>query len=330
MDRLAASITHLHSKIVLAIRTQIRNSSPSDNVKVSNAIPVHGDLSYSLDVRAEKIVDHFFREGLLGCSVTVVCEGLGVRSYPEGVRDEQAEFRVIIDPLDGTRELAYDKRSAWILTGVALNRGDQTTLADIFFSMQTEVSPSKQRLGSVLWAIKGKGANDQIWDLDQSRLADTKPVKPSEAHNLEHGFAVFVDFFFPGPKRTTSEIAHKVLSQVLGEHDIRTARVFNDQYISTGGQIYLLATGAYRMIADLRSLIATRNCPAFTCAHSYDLSTWLIAAEAGVLLTNGCGEPLQYPLDTQTSCSWIGYCNEHIKHLVDPVLRNVLGKYIAQ
>ena len=37
-------------------------------------------------------------------------------------------WRVIVDPIDGTRGLMYQKRSAWILTGVAPNRGPGTSL----------------------------------------------------------------------------------------------------------------------------------------------------------------------------------------------------------
>ena len=33
----------------------------------------------------------------------------------------------------------YQKRSAWILTGVAPNRGPETSLQDIVLAMQTEI-----------------------------------------------------------------------------------------------------------------------------------------------------------------------------------------------
>ena len=42
---------------------------------------------------------------------------------PEGTPEADAVWRVIVDPIDGTRGLMYQKRSAWILTGVAPNRG---------------------------------------------------------------------------------------------------------------------------------------------------------------------------------------------------------------
>ena len=44
---------------------------------------------------------------------------------PDGASEADCQWRVIVDPIDGTRGLMYQKRSAWILTGVAPNRGDR-------------------------------------------------------------------------------------------------------------------------------------------------------------------------------------------------------------
>ena len=45
---------------------------------------------------------------------------------------------MLADPIDGTRCLMYQKRSGWILTGIAPNRGEGTVLADIELAVQTE------------------------------------------------------------------------------------------------------------------------------------------------------------------------------------------------
>ena len=47
----------------------------------------------------------------------------GVKVFPEGTREADAEIRLIVDPIDGTRGLMYDKRPAWALAGVAPNKG---------------------------------------------------------------------------------------------------------------------------------------------------------------------------------------------------------------
>ena len=77
--------------------------------------------------------------------------------------------------------------------------------------------------------------------------------------------------------------------------------MFDDQYLSTGGQLYELMTGRDRMLLDARGLLYERfkreGKPAGHACHPYDLCTALIAEEAGVIVTDGRGLPLNAPLD---------------------------------
>ena len=52
----------------------------------------------------------------------------------------------------------YQKRPAWILTGVARGPGP-CTLADIELAVQTEIPLVKQHLSDELWAVRGQGAS---------------------------------------------------------------------------------------------------------------------------------------------------------------------------
>jgi hypothetical protein len=54
---------------------------------------------------------------------------------------------VIVDPIDGTRGIMYDKRAAWALAGVAPNKGPGTRLRDIEVAVMTELPTSKMGLG---------------------------------------------------------------------------------------------------------------------------------------------------------------------------------------
>ncbi len=71
------------------------------------------------------------------------------------------------------------------------------------------------------------------------------------------------------------------------------ADCFEDQYISSGGQLYELMAGRDRFVADLRPLmektLARRGLALGICAHPYDLSTELIAREMGVIVTDRDG-----------------------------------------
>ena len=64
-------------------------------------------------------------------------------SIPRGASERQAEIRLIVDPIDGTREIMYDKRAAWSLAAVAPNRGPDTRLRDVEVSVMTELPTSK-------------------------------------------------------------------------------------------------------------------------------------------------------------------------------------------
>src|SRR6184192_3262166 len=92
--------------------------------------------------------------------LVVIGEGIGDGCVvlPQGTSERDAVWRVIVDPIDGTRGLMYQKRSAWILTGVAPNRGPDTDLQDIELAVQTEIPLVKQHLSDVAWAVRGEGA----------------------------------------------------------------------------------------------------------------------------------------------------------------------------
>ena len=75
----------------------------------------------------------------------------------KGTPAEDAAWRIIVDPIDGTRGLMYQKRSAWILTGIAPNYGPATNLQDILLAVQTEIPLVKQHLSDVVWAIRDHG-----------------------------------------------------------------------------------------------------------------------------------------------------------------------------
>ena len=55
----------------------------------------------------------------------------GIKIFPEGAREEDAQIRLIIDPIDGTRGIMYGTRPGWALAGVAPNKGRQTRLRDV-------------------------------------------------------------------------------------------------------------------------------------------------------------------------------------------------------
>jgi fructose-1,6-bisphosphatase/inositol monophosphatase family enzyme len=52
--------------------------------------------------------------------------------------------------------------------------------------------------------------------------------------------------------------------------------------------------------------------------HPYDLAAWVVAAEAGVVIEELHGGPLDAPLDTSTPVAWAAYANEEIASQLRP------------
>jgi fructose-1,6-bisphosphatase/inositol monophosphatase family enzyme len=285
------------------------------------------DTIYQLDTVAEPLLDAFCEQWARTTPLVLAAEGVeggtveGVQVFPAGASEDDALIRLIVDPIDGTRGLMYDKRSAWALAGVAPNRGPRTRLRDIEVAVMTELPTSKMGYGDVLWAVKGQGAHGERVDLRSPGTSQPLPLRPSSGTTLAHGFASVANFF-PGTKRLASELAEQLVAQLLGEADVTKALVFDDQYISTGGQFYELIVGHDRFNADLRPLFyRIQNQPPGLCCHPYDCATWLIAEEAGVILTDGLGGPLDGPMDVTTGLSWAGYANGALHRQIEPILR---------
>src|SRR6266545_3250582 len=117
-----------------------------------------GDTIYAID----RVGEEALMRGLATLPgdepVCLVAEGLAEPLvFPRGAREQDCRWRLLVDPLDGTRGLMYQKRSAWILTGVAPNRGPGTSLRDIDLAVQTEIPLVKQHLSDQLWAQRGSG-----------------------------------------------------------------------------------------------------------------------------------------------------------------------------
>ena len=251
--------------------------------------------------------------------VELVMEGLedhdGAVTFPRGTPVRQTQFKCIIDPIDGTRGLMYDKRSAWSLVGLAPQRGTKTNLRDIVVAAMTELPVSKQGLADQFSAVRGCGVKAARVDLRTGERKKLKP-SPSRATNLGHGFASFVKFF-PQGKAWLAEREEK-LFQVLGTD----GAVFDDQYLSSGGQIHELLTGRDRFIADLRPLAfaALEMSSALAC-HPYDICTAMIAQELGCVIAAPDGKALRSPLDTTTPVAWVGYANPQLARWIAPKLR---------
>jgi fructose-1,6-bisphosphatase/inositol monophosphatase family enzyme len=118
---------------------------------------------------------------------------------PDSAAADEARWQIIVDPIDGTRGLMYQKRPGWILTGVAPNRGSATSLADIVLAVQTEIPLLKQHLTDQLWAVRGRGAHGVRFNR-LTHEATPLTINPSTASDLRNGFATVCRFFSWRPR----------------------------------------------------------------------------------------------------------------------------------
>jgi fructose-1,6-bisphosphatase/inositol monophosphatase family enzyme len=299
-----------------------------------------GDTIYAIDVVGEEVVSRFAETLAATHSFVLIAEGLpgGRRCYqkrggpaaPDGTVDEASvDWRIIIDPIDGTRGLMYQKRSAWVLTAVAPNRGPDTSLRDVVLAVQTEIPLVKQHLSDQLWALRGDGAQARRYN----RLTgQSMPIRltPSTATSIAHGYSS-ITRFFPGARDTLAALDEAVVFAALGAPTPGKASCFEDQYASTGGQLYELMAGHDRFVADLRPLVrpvlAHRGLPPSLTCHPYDVCCALIAEENGVIVTDVHGSPLDVPLNVDADVAWVGYANASIRAQIEPILQETLREH---
>jgi hypothetical protein len=288
------------------------------------------DKIYVLDRAVESVLLAALEQELAPVlSFALICEGINDEqplAFPAGCPVEECAARLLVDPIDGTRPIMYNKRSAWWLAGLAPNRGEVTSLRDIELAVQVEIPTTRALLADTLWAIRDGGAHGETVNLISGERTAFQP-RPSTARSIAGGFASFFHPF-PGGRETLAAMEEELFQSLLGGLETSRNAVFDDQYLSTGGQLYELLTGRDRLLVDVRALLYDKfrregRAAGHSC-HPYDLATILIAEEAGVVITDGHGAPLDAPFDTVSDVAWIGYANATIQAEVEPRLQPIL------
>jgi fructose-1,6-bisphosphatase/inositol monophosphatase family enzyme len=241
--------------------------------------------------------------------VEVISEGLA-----EPLVLGAPRWTVIVDTIDGTRGLMYDKRPAWALSAVAPHGAG---LRDVVAAAMTELPTTKQTLADQVFGVRGGGVRAERRDLRTDEAGEVE-VRPSQATDLEHGWAQLAKFF-PENKAALAGIEAELFAR-LGATD-----VFDDQYLASGGQVYELLMGRDRFVADLRALVD----PTGRAPHPYDLCTVMLLEEAGGVVTDPWGATLDCPLDNTTAVAWVGYANPELAAHIGPVLAQVLDDHLG-
>jgi fructose-1,6-bisphosphatase/inositol monophosphatase family enzyme len=317
-----------------AVQSKIYESVRSASVESLSAVHSEKkeDTIYQIDRDVEDdLIRVLEKYSCAAGGFLVMAEGIG--DSDEGLQlGDDPKYAIMIDPIDGTRGIMYNKRSAFFLAGVALNRGKATRLSDIFVAVMVELPTSKQYLADTLWAIRGKGANAETLNLHTGGKS-RRTIGGSKAKTIIGGFAQFARFFPPG-REILSSIEDELIMTIAPSNPTGKALVFEDQYISTGGQLYEMLSGRDRFIADIRAslydYLRKQNKPVGHVCHPYDICTMLIAKEAGIIITDQKGNDFDTPFDLHFPVNWVGYANTHIRDEVEPIIQKLFKKHSLQ
>jgi hypothetical protein len=282
-----------------------------------------------VDKFGEEAVGEWFRTNWpADMPVQVVMEGIeGEWCFPEGTAAAETDWKCIIDPIDGTRGLMYDKRSAWSLAGVAPQRGEETMLSGIVAAAMTEIPVSKQWRADQFSATREGGVRGISFDVLRGGEAELLAT-PSQARDFRHGFASLAKFF-PEGRTLTSQIEERIWDELVGLNASASPEVFDDQYLSTGGQFHELLAGRDRMVGDIRPLVfRALDMDGTLACHPYDACAWLVLERAGVVFEHPLGGFPDAPLDTESGVAWVGYANKALAEAMRPVLQKTLRGFL--
>ena len=288
-----------------------------------------GDTIFGIDVAVEDLLLRRCEQWGKRRRFRLVAEGLDPRGVEFGAQDADGPpFVLIADPIDGTRGLMFDKRSAFCLMVVAPERGPATSLADLEAAVMTELPTTRQATSDVLWAVRGRGAHGERHDLRTGGRAAIAVV-PTQSDTLRHGFAT-VASFFRGGRELTARLDEAIVERALGPWNPEKAEVYSDQYICSGGQLAELALGRDRFVLDARPLVYEKlGVRSSLCCRPYDVCCSLIAEEAGCVVADPFGRPLSAPLDTTTNVAWAGYANAKLAKLLQPIVREEVERLLG-
>ncbi len=288
-----------------------------------------GDTIYRIDRFGEEAIIRWFAERWpKEWPVQIVMEGLDEPlCHPGGTDVEKTDWKCLIDPIDGTRGLMYDKRSAWALASVAPQAGEGTMLSHIVAAAMAEIPTTRHWRADVLSAsVDGPLVCHSIDLRGGGRLP--LEMRPSTATTFAHGFSSLVKFF-PEGRTLTAQIEERLWEELLGPNSSPSPTVFDDQYISTGGQFYELMAGHDRMCSDLRPLVfRVLDIESSLVCHPYDACTALLLRKAGVVFEHPLGGFPDAPLDAVSGVAWVAYANETLAAQARPVLRKVLEMFL--
>ena len=293
-----------------------------------------GDVTFGLDVPAERLAELWLRRTARETPLSLLTEDTGWRHMgpaPGGRAVELPGFdhggpRVSLDPVDGTRNLMTDLRSAWTVVGCCGPGSGEPRMQDVSLGIVAEIPDSRAAVRRTFRAVRGGGCTlETRWLADPGRRA-VRELHVDEDDRVDHGYFPFFRYA-PDMRPPIARVEALFFERLERHESADTRHCFDDQYICSAGQLALLMLGTYRMVADLRPLVARRLGRPTVPSKPYDLAgAVLCAREAGCVVEAPEGGALDVPLDCETPVAFVAFANERTADRLRPHLHAALDE----
>jgi len=292
-----------------------------------------GDVTYGIDVPTEAVLTTWLAEIARAAPISLLTEDAGWRhAGPDGRGGVRAlaDFahggpRVVVDPIDGTRNLMADVRSAWTVIGACAPGGNAPRQSDVVLGVLTEIPDSRGAIARDMHAARGRGARLCEVRLQDEHVLREGPLRCDASDRADHGYFPFFRYM-ADQRPDIARVEADFFARLEREEGAEVRNCYDDQYISNGGQLALLALGKYRLIADLRAHLAARRGSPTLTSKPYDISgAVLVAREAGCVITAADGGELDFPLDVTTPIGFVGWHNGATRARLERHLAAALG-----
>lgn len=284
-----------------------------------------GDVTFGLDVPSEERLSTWLEEAARAQPLSLLTEDSGWRHRgPDGrggVRTlggfDHGGPRIAVDPVDGTRNLMADLRSAWTVVAFAPAGAGEPRLSDCTGGIVAEIP------GTLAARFRRLVSDGRACALELCELADGAPVSARELRadaddRADHGYFPFFRYE-PAQRPAIARLEADFFARLARHEGAEPFTIYDDQYISSAGQLVQLALGRYRMLIDARELVRRKLGAAGATSKPYDLAGAVVCARAaGVVVTAPEGGALDFPIDATTPVGYAGYANEATRRRLEP------------
>lgn len=281
-----------------------------------------GDTTFGLDVAPEALLETWFEERAREGPLSLFTEDAGWRHSGGSAGDpfDHGGPRIVVDPVDGARNLMHDLRPAWTVVSFCGPGRGMPRYGDLVAGLVSEIPDSRSTRARRLWAVRGEGCSLALEDLSATTAASERPLRTDSEARVDHGYFSFFAYH-PVQRPPVAALGTAFFQRLEAFEGADLDHCYDDQYISSGGQLALLALGTYRLVVDVRGSLAV----AAPQAKPYDMAgAALCAEEAGCVVRHPRGGPLDFPLDATTPVDFAGFANAATERRLGPHLSAVL------